>query len=290
MSLICQFCNKEFSSKGNLSIHQKSAKFCLSKRGFVESQITQTQIKCPYCPKLFTSKQMCRFHEEKCNIKTVLQFETYYKLKLDEKDNLLLLKDQETSFLKKQIETLSEDLFYYKDKMYSIILENIRSNNLQTSNDEHKIDISISTENSVEDPTNQIDKLSKENKQYSEKIRLLEKKFIKKNRREDYTQQNVVYIITTEARELKREYKIGKTQDLKKRLSTYNTSEDHKVIFYVECKSSDEMNLLEKFVFIELADIRIRANREWFCGDVDDMIKSIKECNGFINRKNCNNT
>ena len=135
--------------------------------------------------------------------------------------------------------------------------------------------------------TQQLDQLAKENKQYVEKIEFFERKYIQRNKRVGYTDQNVVYIITTESRELKKEYKIGKTQDLTNRLSTYNTTEDHKVVFFVECESQDEMNMLEKFVFLELAYLRIRANREWFCGEVEKIIKTIIECNEFVNRKKC---
>jgi hypothetical protein len=132
--------------------------------------------------------------------------------------------------------------------------------------------------------TQQLDQLSKENKQYAEKIEFFERKYIQRNRRVDYTDQNVVYIITTESRELKKEYKIGKTQDLTNRLSTYNTTEDHKVVFFLECESQDEMNTLEKIVFTQLSHLRIRADREWFCGEVEQMIKTVKECKDFIVR------
>lgn len=30
--MICEFCNKEFSNKGNLTVHQKSVKYCLELR------------------------------------------------------------------------------------------------------------------------------------------------------------------------------------------------------------------------------------------------------------------
>ena len=146
--------------------------------------------------------------------------------------------------------------------------------------------IMLTGKTDIRDPktTQQLDQLAKENKQYAEKIEFFERKYIQRNRRLDYTEKSVVYIITTESREIKKEYKIGKTQDLTNRLSTYNTTEDHKVLFYLECDSQDEMNTLEKIVFTQLSHLRIRANREWFCGEVDEMIKTIKECKDFIVR------
>ena len=133
--------------------------------------------------------------------------------------------------------------------------------------------------------TLQLDQLSKENKKYAEKIELLERKYIQRNKRVRYTDQSVLYIITTESRGLKKEYKIGKTQDLTNRLSSYNTTEDHKVVFYIECETQDEMNTLEKIVFVQLNHLRIQVNREWFCGEVDEMIRTIKDCKDFITRK-----
>lgn len=115
-------------------------------------------------------------------------------------------------------------------------------------------------------------------------VQYFERKYIQRGRRTDYPEKNVVYIITTDSRETKKEYKIGKTYNLTNRLSTYNTSEDHKVVFVQECDTPDEMAKLEKFVFAEMAGLRVRANREWFCGEVEEMIKVIKECKLFLDR------
>lgn len=135
--------------------------------------------------------------------------------------------------------------------------------------------------------TQQLDKLVKENQQYSEKIQYFERKYIQKCKRIDYLEKNVVYIITNNSREAKKEYKIGKTQDLKNRLSTYNTTEEHKVVFVQECDTREETDRLEKIVFTELSGVRIQANREWFCGEVEEMISTIKQCKAFIDsRKN----
>jgi len=136
--------------------------------------------------------------------------------------------------------------------------------------------------------TQELDKLAKENQQYAEKIQYFERKYIQKSRRREYTKKNIVYIITNNSREAKKEFKIGKTQDLTNRLSTYNTTEEHKVVFVQECDTPEEMDKLEKIVFSELSGLRIQANREWFCGEIEEMIRTIRECKAFIDRrKNC---
>ena len=121
MSFVCEFCNKDFSTKGNLTLHQKRAKFCLAARGLPINTIS-SEIKCQYCPKIFSSKQMCKLHEKKCNNKTIneIQQETS-------------LKDQEIMFLKKQLEDKNKEIDYfkqeldfYKQKLGSIALEGVK--------------------------------------------------------------------------------------------------------------------------------------------------------------------
>jgi len=148
-------------------------------------------------------------------------------------------------------------------------------------------EIMLSGKTDIRNPqtTQQLDKLAKENQQYAEKIQYFERKYIQKSRRTEYVEKNVVYIITNNSRESKKEYKIGKTQDLTNRLSTYNTTEEHKVIFVQECDTPEEMDKLEKIVFSELSGLRIKANREWFSGEVEEMIRTVRECKAFIDRR-----
>ena len=45
----CQYCNKIFSVKSSLLHHQKTAKFCIKKRGIVDNEI----YKCDHCNSIF---------------------------------------------------------------------------------------------------------------------------------------------------------------------------------------------------------------------------------------------
>jgi hypothetical protein len=61
-----------------------------------------------------------------------------------------------------------------------------------------------------------------------------------------------------------RRYILGKTVDLTSRLSTYNKSDEHEVIFFASCKDVETMNIVENMVFSRLNAYREQANRERF--------------------------
>ena len=105
---------------------------------------------------------------------------------------------------------------------------------------------------------------NKEIKMKHNKIKLLEDLYVKKQQRKDYLEKNVIYILTTEDNKKKRIYIIGKAQELKNRLSTYNKTSEHEVIYYKECKSKEVMNTVELMVINKLQDYKEKANRDRF--------------------------
>lgn len=155
-----------------------------------------------------------------------------------------------------------------KLKEYKIILENV-------FNVPIKYDIKTKTSN------------LNINNDIEDRIKNLENKVIQRMKRESYeNNNNVIYIVTTEHKKELGHYKIGKTQDLKKRLSTYNTTEDHKVIYNISCKNKNNMDLLEKIIHLRLDEHRIEQNKEWFLSNdnANDFIKIIDECKNFIDK------
>jgi chromosome segregation ATPase len=60
----CEFCKSYFVSKTTLSEHQKTAKFCLNKRGEKNEEI-----KCNYCDKVLTTHQRLNTHLNICKVK-----------------------------------------------------------------------------------------------------------------------------------------------------------------------------------------------------------------------------
>ena len=74
----CEFCKKEFSTKTNLLVHQKKAKYCLEIRGK-----NNDTYKCEYCEKIFTTRQNLNDHQNNsCKLG--------YKIKYEQEMNKML--------------------------------------------------------------------------------------------------------------------------------------------------------------------------------------------------------
>jgi hypothetical protein len=134
--------------------------------------------------------------------------------------------------------------------------------------------------------TEELDTMNKENKLLKNRIKLLESKVLQKQPRETFEEnKNVIYIVTTEYKEAQGHYKIGKAQNLQKRMSVYNTTDKHEVIYNTSCKNKKSMDLLEQLVHMKLEDKRIEPNKEWFESeeDAEDFIKVIEECKKMFN-------
>ena len=84
----CEYCNKEYSSKGILETHQKTAKFCLRLRNNKEKEIKT--FKCEFCEDNFNLKHVLERHHGRCKIKKINDKENSIVNEL--KDELLLLK------------------------------------------------------------------------------------------------------------------------------------------------------------------------------------------------------
>jgi hypothetical protein len=118
------------------------------------------------------------------------------------------------------------------------------------------------------------------------KIQHLTKKYVKKVPRVQYEEKNVIYIITTERLKKDNVYILGKASNLTSRLSTYNKSDEHEVVYYQQCLNEEAMSVIENMVFTKLEKYRESANRERFILPenlkVDVFIDIIKECVKFL--------
>ena len=128
--------------------------------------------------------------------------------------------------------------------------------------------------------------LQQDNKNKQLKIQLMTKKYVKKQPRAQYDKRNVVYILTTANMKKERRYILGKATNLTSRLSVYNKSDEHEVVYYQECLNEEKMGLVESFVFYKLNEYREQANRERFLlpegTNIDLFSDTIRECINFI--------
>ena len=112
------------------------------------------------------------------------------------------------------------------------------------------------------------------------------KKYVKKQPRKQFDCSNVIYILTTPSLKKDRRYILGKAKNLTNRLSTYNKSDEHEVIFYQDCGDEETMNTLEPMIFNKLKDFREQANRERFNlpedKNIDFFKDTIQKCFEFL--------
>ena len=128
--------------------------------------------------------------------------------------------------------------------------------------------------------------LKEDNKNKQLKIQLMTKKYVKKQPRIQYEEKNVIYILTTANMKKERRYILGKATNLTSRLSVYNKSDEHEVVYYQECPDEEKMSLVEYLVFCKLDQYREQANRERFLlpeeNTIDLFSDTIRECIKFI--------
>ena len=130
----------------------------------------------------------------------------------------------------------------------------------------------VNPELPIHELTELIQKMQKEIELKDQKIKLLEDAYIKKQHRQDYPEKNVIYMLTTEDHKNKRIYIIGKAKDLKCRLSGYNKTTEHEVVYYKECKSEEDMNIIEVMVLNKLKEYKEISNRDRFVLPIENDI------------------
>ena len=201
-----------------------------------KSNLKMHQLKAKYCLKLQTATpeniHMCSICEKTFNVKS--SFERHEKIC---KSNPTILKNE--------IEELK--LEHKEEELKNALLE------IEGLKEELK---SLQKEN--------IQKIEDENNRNKKKIDTLTKKYVKKQARVQYEVPNVIYILTTPSLKKDRRYILGKAGNLTDRLSTYNKTDEHEVMYYQGCVDLDNMALVENFVFHKLKEYREQANRERF--------------------------
>ena len=118
-----------------------------------------------------------------------------------------------------------------------------------------------------------------------EEVKKLRKKYVKQPK-EVLDQKNVVYLMTSEESEKNGEYNVGKALDLSKRKESYNHNKlhDFKVIYYISCKNSKLMDILESVILTKLEKYRCKAGRDVFFLPTEDITvftNIFDECSKF---------
>ena len=115
----CNFCNKIFSSKSSLNVHQKTTKYCLKLQGKNEEK----KFECEYCNKIFTVKINLISHYGNCKEKEIREIikkekeilKKQFEIKLKEKEDEINELKQQNAELKGRLYTLKEDHEVFKE-------------------------------------------------------------------------------------------------------------------------------------------------------------------------------
>ncbi len=115
-SIVCEYCNKVYSSKSSLNNHKKTTKKCLDIQKSLNKITTITEYNCRYCDKIFTTKQNIKTHETICSSK-----------KVDEINELREKYENEINELREKYEDEINDLKNY-NKNYLEEIQKLREN------------------------------------------------------------------------------------------------------------------------------------------------------------------
>ena len=129
---------------------------------------------------------------------------------------------------------------------------------------------------------NKLTKVNDELEEYKKRVKVLENN----QKREKYPDGGYIYIIQPPNQNDKK-YKIGKTNNLNKRLNNYNTAIPDKVIVVDKIKVNSPI-AVELCVKSLLYEYRYKNNKEYYQLDIEDIKKVIIECDQLVsNRHKC---
>lgn len=117
MGVICDYCGNTFSNKGNLSYHQRNAKYCKNiQKEFNEIQSKKSH-KCEACDKIYAYKSSLKNHEKKC---TVAREKVVQKKLKDEHDETQRKLDKKLKYIK----DLQEEVDWFQKTLEDCKKEN----------------------------------------------------------------------------------------------------------------------------------------------------------------------
>jgi prophage antirepressor-like protein len=190
-------------------------------------------------------------------------------------DKWMTLQNVKTSYNSQNMIMLSEPAVYklimrsnklIAQKFQEVVCEEILPSLRKKG--EYKIQSIIDKNKELEDEKLRIEeeklKVEDELKIKAEEIKKLEDKILNKKNRKVYKDKNCIYILSSSIHMKDRIYIIGQSVDLRHRLSAYNKTLEHDVIYTKGCKSKEHMNIIEKMILLKLDKYREKANRDRF--------------------------
>jgi len=265
----CNTCEKKYSHSSALYRHMKNENHYGKKETIIKN-------KCIKCNKIFNSRQSLWYHKKVC----------------DKLNNTLVIENKLVETNIKQNEIIKENKPDNKEfnKLVDIITEkNIIINTLIKENNEIKKNTPEINNNIIIDKNEDyINVLQKDIEIKDQKIKVLQNMCLKKQKINIIKTKNVIYLVTSTDNKNKRIYIVGKSINLSKRMSVYNKTTEHEIIYYRSCETEEDMNVAEFLVLNKMKNYKEQMNRDRFIlpidKDIQFFINLINESIDFINK------
>jgi uncharacterized Zn-finger protein len=125
ISLDCEYCNKKYTTKGNLTEHQRTVKYCLQIQeeihGENSDKIEKITFNCDFCEKIFSQKSHLSRHIPLCLEKYKFEIKEV-KANMTDKDNEIINLKLEIAELRDKFKTVA-----YKTEIRILREQNERS-------------------------------------------------------------------------------------------------------------------------------------------------------------------
>lgn len=108
----CEFCHKNFSSKGNLSTHLKTTKFCLKLQG-----VDNTLFQCADCGKNLATSHSLQYHHGCCRVRQRRERDELQKQVEDQKVEIA---QQKLSLMEQQLHNHQQQIDKLQDSVISM--------------------------------------------------------------------------------------------------------------------------------------------------------------------------
>jgi hypothetical protein len=239
---------------------------------------------CKTCGKVYNANNSLWYHFKKCKNKPLIETKLIPSELITNEPNNNTINDT-TNNTVNNVALLS--VFKQHSKLLETnnkLLETIYTNKSESNNsyplNNRLIDIIVDKTKCIEDLKNKLEPAktdeqlleNTEIKWRDQKIQLLEDCYLKKQKRKHYNEENVIYMVTTEDNKNKRIYIIGKAFNLTNRLSTYNKTAEHEVVYYRSAKNKEMLSVVESSILLKLDSYKEKANRDRFVLPVENDI------------------
>ena len=174
-------------------------------------------------------------------------------------ENILLTVNTFKKFCLKSGTSKADDIHDYYIKLEELLHETVNEQTSELMQQlEEKNDALYLTNNALEETTTMLKDTQKE-------IQTLTKKYVKP-KKEVFDGKNVVYFMCTEESGKLGEYAVGKAVDLSNRKDNYdhNKLHDFKVVYYISCRNTKFMDVIEGLVLSLLSKYKCKSNRDVF--------------------------